>query len=53
MNDIIQNMMARRSIRKYKPEQIKDEELELILQAGAYAPSGKGAQPVHLVVIQD
>ena len=53
MNDIIQNMMSRRSISKYKPEQIKVEELELILQAGAYAPSGKGAQPVHLVVIQD
>jgi len=42
----------RRSIRKYKQEQIKDEELEMILEAGRYAPSGGNSQTSHFIVIQ-
>ena len=44
MNEALQNMLTRRSCRKYKPEQIKDEELDAILEAGVYAPTGRGAQ---------
>ncbi|WP_197071771.1 nitroreductase family protein [Methanosarcina thermophila] len=32
-------MRNRRSIRSFKNEQIKDEELQLVLNAGIYAPS--------------
>jgi nitroreductase len=39
MNEIINNMIERRSIRTYKTEQIAEAELEAILQAGIYAPS--------------
>ncbi len=39
--------------RAYRPEQIKESELQQILEAGAYAPSGMGAQPVIMVVVQD
>ena len=53
MNETIKNILERRSIRKFKPEQIKDEDLELILEAGKYAASGKNMQPTHMVVIQD
>lgn len=53
MNDIIKNMIERRSIRQYKQEQIKDEDLELILEAGKYAASGMGMQPTIMVVLQD
>ena len=49
----IKNMLSRRSIREYKDEQIKDEELELILKAGTYAPSGRGLQSAKIMVIQD
>lgn len=53
MNEVIKNMMERRSCRSYKPEQIRDEELDLILTAGEWAPSGMGAQSPMLVAVQD
>ena len=49
----IDDLKNRRSIRKYKKEQIKDEELKQILDAGIYAPTGAGRQSPKIVVIQD
>ena len=40
MNEVLNNILTRRSIRSFKEEQIKDNELEAILKAGIYAPSG-------------
>lgn len=53
MNEVIKNMMERRSCRAYRPEQIKDEELNLILTAGEWAPTGMGAQSPMMVAVQD
>lgn len=53
MNEIIKNLIERRSCRNYKNEQIKDEELYEILKAGMYAPSGMGMQSAKMVVVQD
>lgn len=53
MNQTIQAIKSRRSIRVYKPEQIQDTELNAILEAGLYAPSAMNAQPWHLTVIQN
>ncbi|WP_373898440.1 nitroreductase family protein [Haloimpatiens sp. FM7315] len=53
MNKIIENIKNRRSIRDYKKEQIREEELQAILEAATYAPSGCNAQPWHFTVIQD
>ena len=53
MNETLQVLKERRSVRKYKAEQIKNEELDAILEAGLWAASGKGLQTVKLVVIQD
>lgn len=53
MNDTIKTLLNRRSIRKYKPEQIKEEELNLILEAGKYAPSGMNKQASLFVVVQN
>ena len=44
MNDVIKAMLERRSCRKYKPEQIKNEDLQQILEAGKYAATGHGWQ---------
>lgn len=52
-NASIENMMKRRSIRRIRPEQISEEELDTILQAGLYAPSAGGRQGVIMVVSQD
>ncbi len=51
--DALQNLLTRRACRAYKPEQIKEEELEMILKAGVYAPTGRGMQSPIIVVIQD
>ncbi len=53
MNEIIQNILNRRSVRVYSDEQIKQEDLNLILQAGIYAPSGCNTQPWHFTVVQN
>ncbi len=53
MNEILNTIISRRSIRKFKPEQIKNEELQTILEAGKYAPSAKNQQPWHFTVIQN
>ena len=44
---------TRRSVRKYKKEQIAEEQLQAILKAGTYAPTGMGAQSPVMVVVQD
>lgn len=53
MNETIKTLLDRRSIRKYKPEQIKDKELNAVLEAGKYAPSGGGQQSALFIVVQN
>ena len=53
MNAALQNLLTRRSCRKYTGEQIKPEELDAILEAGTYAPTGRGLQTPVIVAIQD
>ncbi len=52
-NEILENIKNRRSIRSFKAEQIKDEELEAILEASIYAATGHNDQPWHFTVIQN
>ena len=44
MNEVIKAMQERRSIRKFKPDMPKKEDLEQIIEAGLYAANGKGEQ---------
>jgi len=53
MNDTLKTLLNRRSIRSFKPEQIKDDELDFVLEAGRYAPSGANQQAALFVVVQD
>lgn len=52
-NAVVGAIMSRRSIRAYKPEQIKPEELNVILECAINAPSAMNRQPWALRVIQD
>ena len=52
-NPVLETIYRRRSIRKYKPEQITEAELHLVLEAGRYAPSGGNNQTSHFIVIQN
>ncbi len=53
MNEAIQNLLERRSIRSYKAEQIKAEELETVLRCGTFAPTAMGKQSPKMVVVQE
>lgn len=53
MNETMQTILSRRSCRSYKPEQIREEDLQQILLAGTDAATGRGLQPVKIVVVQD
>ena len=44
---------TRRSIRKYRGEQIPREALEKIVEAGLYAPSAGGRQGTMIVAVRD
>lgn len=52
-NEVIKTIKNRRSIRNYKEEQIKEEELKTILEAGIQAPTANNSQPWHFTVVQD
>jgi len=43
----------RRSIREFTPEDVSDQELDLILEAGRQAPSGENAQPWRFIIVRD
>lgn len=53
MNQVIENILSRRSVRSYCEEQISDEDLNLILKCAKYAPSGSNSQSWHFTVVQD
>lgn len=53
MNETIRTILKRRSVRAYKPDQVDEGSLELILEAGRYAPSAMNQQPWHFTVIQN
>lgn len=48
-----ERLKSRRSIRRYRPEQVSDEQLDAILEAGLYAPSGMNSQKTVLVAVRD
>ena len=53
MNNVLETIKNRRSIRNYKAEQISQEELDLIIEAGIYAPTAGNEQPWHFTIVQN
>ena len=52
-NAILEALEKRRSIRKYKPDQVDEAALEAILRAGTYAATGMNKQSPVIVAVQD
>ena len=48
MNEVIKNILTRRSIRKFTDQPIPKETLEVLVDAALHAPSGKGLQTWNL-----
>ncbi len=53
MNETIEVIKRRRSIRKFKPKQIPDEYLQEILECAILAPNARNQQKWHFTVIQN
>ena len=52
-NALMDILLTRRSIRKYKNEPIPKEKLEMIVQAGLMSPSGRNRKPWEFIVVED
>jgi len=52
MNEVIKNILDRRSVRIYQDKPVPKEALEEIIKAGNAAPSGSNAQPWRFVAVQ-
>ena len=52
-NEVLKAIRERRSIRRFKTDQINDEELKTILEAGTWAATGKGKQDPLIVAVQN
>lgn len=48
-----ERLKNRRSIRKYQPRQVSDADLDAVLEAGLWAPSGMNTQKTILVAVRD
>lgn len=53
MKETLVDLKERRSCRKYSEKQVEKEKLDLILEAGTYAPTGRNAQSPVIVAVRD
>lgn len=51
INETIRILLSRRSIRAYQPDPVPQDKLEIVLEAGVWAPSGMNMQSVRLVAL--
>jgi len=51
MNETLKILTTRRSIRKFKSDEIPQEILEQIIEAGTYAPTGLGKQSPIIIAV--
>lgn len=53
MNEALQMLKTRRSVRSYQTKQVEKEVLDQILEAGTYAASGMNKQSAIMIAVQD
>ena len=50
---VMQNIMTRTSVRKFKQQPVEDAKIEALLRAGMASPTSGDMQPWHFVVLKD
>lgn len=50
---VMENIMIRTSVRKFKQQPVEDAKVEALLRAGMAAPTANDTQPWHFVVLKD
>lgn len=53
MNEVIENMITRRSVRKFRNDEVPKEKIDEIIKAGTYAATGRGMQSPIIIEISD
>ncbi len=53
MNAAIENMKTRRSVRKFKADEVPQELINQVIEAGTYAASGHDRQPWAIIVVKN
>ena len=53
MNTTIKDMIERRSIRKFKPDEVPQVLIDEVIEAGLYAANGKGQQAPIIVAVMN
>lgn len=53
MNETLKTLETRRSCRKFKPDMVEKEKLDLILRAGTYSATGMGKQSPIIIAVTD
>lgn len=53
MQDILEIIKGRRSIRKYKKEAPPEDLIKKCIEAALYAPSARNSQPWYFIVVKD
>jgi nitroreductase len=51
--DVMEAIKGRRSVRRFKSDPVREEDLQKILDAARWAPSAGNMQPLELVVVKD
>ena len=53
MNEIVKAILERRSVRKFKPDAVSEEDINTVIEAGLYAASGRDFQGVKIIAVTD
>jgi nitroreductase len=53
MNEIVAAILSRRSVRSFKADPVREDQLDTILKCGIYGPTGRNAQPLFFVALRD
>lgn len=51
MNDTLKVLETRRSCRSFKPDMVKEEDIQAVIKAGTYAATGKGLQSPIIIAV--
>lgn len=51
--DVLEAIQNRRSIRSYLAKEVEEEKVNIILDAGRWAPSASNKQPWHFIIVRD
>lgn len=51
MNQVLESILTRRSVRKYKPDMVPQELIDQVLEAGTYAATSMGKQSPIIIAV--